>query len=100
MKPLVKNAADEEQVREAKGKAKLGRDRELDDVREILSSPAGRRFYWRYLEECKLYKQCADHSGSWTYFNEGQRNIGLKLLSDLNEACPEAYLVMLKEKEI
>jgi hypothetical protein len=28
---------------------------------------------------------------------EGERNIGLRLLSDLMQACPDRYIEMLKE---
>ena len=44
MKPLVKNAADPGQVKEAESKLKRHRERELNDVRAVLSTPEGRRF--------------------------------------------------------
>jgi hypothetical protein len=98
-KSFVKNAADEGQVREAEKKVRLVRDRELNDIRHILSSPQGRRFLWRYLSACGVYKISFDHSGSITSFNEGMRNIGLKLLSDVTDASPEAYIEMMKESK-
>jgi hypothetical protein len=65
-------------------------------MRYILSSRQGRRFLWRYLERCGVFKTSFDGT-SRTYFNEGERNIGLKLLADVNEANIEAYVTMMKE---
>jgi hypothetical protein len=93
-----RNAADPTQVKEQSQKEKRGREKELDDVKFILSHRQGRRFYFRYLEECGVFKTSFT-GNSQTFFLEGQRNIGLKLLSDLNEAEPEAYIVMIKENK-
>jgi hypothetical protein len=92
----VKNAADADQVQSAKEKDKRGRERDLADVHHILSSPGGRRFLWRYLELCGVYRSSFTGS-SETFYLEGQRNIGLKLLADITEADPESYMLMMKE---
>lgn len=98
-KVIVKNAADEDQVKEAGIRVKRGRTQELQDVAYLLSDKRGRRFFWRYLSTCGVFKSSADNSGSWTYFNEGRRDVGLRLLSDMDEAAPDAYALMLKESK-
>jgi hypothetical protein len=98
MKTLVKNAANEDQVKEAKLREKYGRDREVEDVRSILSSVYGRRFIWRYLDVCGVFKTSFTGS-SQTFYLEGQRNIGLKILADINEANPDAFVQMMKESK-
>lgn len=98
MEEVNKNLANEAQVKEAKLKEKRGRERELDDVRYVLNSKQGRRFLWRYLAECGVYR--SSFNGQFqTFFNEGQRNVGLKLLADIQEASPEAYVTMMKESK-
>lgn len=99
MKPFVKNAADEKQVKEAKRQSKFSREQELDDVRQLLKLPAGRRFLWRFLERCGVYKSSYDPSGSRVYFNEGERNIGIMLLAEITQADPESYVSMMLESE-
>jgi hypothetical protein len=94
----MKNVADKSQVKQAEYKQKRMRDIELDDVRHVLSTPNGRRYMWRYLAECGVFQTSFDGS-SRTYFREGERNIGLKILADINEAQPEAYVTMLKEAQ-
>lgn len=95
-KALVANASDEAQVKKAGTKARLFRDKQLNDVRFILADVQGRRFLYRYLEETGVFKSSFTGS-SETFFNEGQRNIGLKLLADITEADSEAFVKMMAE---
>jgi len=97
-KVLVRNAADPAQVKEAERKERFGRERELEDVRFILQTLQGRRLIWRYLALCGVFRTSFT-GNSHTFFNEGERNIGLKLLADVNEADPESYLKMMKESK-
>lgn len=92
------NAADETQVKERSKKELRGRDRELADIRAVLSTHHGRRFFWRYLAECGVFRTSFT-GNSTTFFNEGKRDIGLRLMADLMEAAPEQYMVMQKESK-
>lgn len=94
----MKNAADQEQVAAAKEKQLRGRERELEDVRLVLGTPQGRRLFWRYLEECGVFRTSFT-GNSTTFFNEGQRNIGLKIMADINDADPAFLAVMTKESK-
>lgn len=97
MKTMVKNAADEEQVKTAERQERYDRKKELADMRLILETDHGRRFVWRYLEACHVFGSVFNNSGSVTYFNEGRRDVGLKLMADVTEANDEALIVMMRE---
>lgn len=92
----VKNAADEGQVKDAKEREKLGLEKDQNDLRWVMSMPQGRRFLWRILEGCGIYKSSFTGS-SETFFLEGQRNVGLKLLAEIMEADSESYMLMQRE---
>lgn len=96
--PLVTNAANAEQVKKAGKKVTRTRDTELEDVRFILSSKQGRRFYWNLLASCRVFQLSYTGSAD-TNFNEGMRNVGIKYLADMNDAKPEAYVTMLNESK-
>lgn len=98
-KPYVKNSSDEEQIRDAERKVKNRRDREINDLSVVLSDPHGRRFIWRILSECGVFQTSFSPDSNQMYFNEGERNVGLKIFSEVNEVSPEAYLKMMKENE-
>jgi len=72
-------------------------DRDIDDLRKIIKTPEGRRFVWKILSECSIYKASFTLNSMQTAFNEGRRDIGLALLADLNEADTFAYAKMQQE---
>jgi hypothetical protein len=97
MSEVEYNAANPEHVAQAKREAVDIRERELEDVRFVMSSKEGRRFFDRYQRLCHVHETSFTGNNS-TFFNEGERNIGVRMLADVNEACPELYIELLKEK--
>lgn len=98
MKDQSLDTSDEKEVRNSTDKQRRRRDRELNDVRAVLLIKEGRRFLWRYLSACGVFQESYHPSGQQMAFNEGKRNIGLKLLADIMKAKPEAYHLMQKEE--
>jgi len=90
------NAADEEQVLTARERERQRANREADDFKKLIEMPEFRRFVWRYVSFCGVFDSCFT-GNSQTFFNEGQRNVGLKLLTEINDYAPDAYPLMLKE---
>ena len=78
-------------------KAKRKRERELSDIRFILKSPEGRRFYWKLMSDARVFHSSFNGDTSGTMFNEGRRSIGLDILNDLLEAKPETFSQMQQE---
>jgi galactose-1-phosphate uridylyltransferase len=78
--------------------AKAQRDKEIEDFKEVVRTKQGRRFIWRLLEEAGVYRSSFTGT-SQTFFLEGQRNMGLLLIREIHEICPDVYTTMLKEQE-
>lgn len=53
---------------------------------------------WRVLEMAGVYRSSFT-GNSTTFFNEGMRNIGLMLISEIHAVAPEGYAQMLKENK-
>lgn len=51
----------------------------------------------RLLDQAGVYRTSYSHSGSQMAFNEGRRDIGLFLTSELMAASPKGYFELLKE---
>lgn len=69
---------------------------QIEDLKWVMSDKRGRSVVWRQLEIAGIYR--LSYTGDdRTAFNEGQRNIGLKLLAEINQHCPAEYMEMLKE---
>lgn len=96
---MQKNVADEKQIKDARLHERFAKRKEQEDIQFLLSTPQGRRYIWKVLSICGVYRQSAVDSGSWTYFNEGRRSVGLKLLDEVMIADAAAYLKMIDENK-
>lgn len=81
------------QGKRANERERLDAEQRANDVTEVMGTEAGRRFVWRLLGDCGLYRS-SYHPSALIHFNEGQRSIGLQLLSEITSTCPAQYLVM------
>jgi len=93
------DASNEQEVKRAEQKAKNQRDTEIADLKNLLSSKRGRRIVWRILEQTGMHRTSFT-GNSTTFFNEGQRNIGLWLVEQVLSADTDAYLEMVKENRL
>lgn len=87
--------------RAVEGKKKRSEQREqrrLNGLRKILSEQDGRLWLWDLLSFCGI-SRTSFTGNSTTFFNEGQRNIGLKVQADLTKHFPDDYIKLLKEGE-
>ncbi len=91
-----RNIADPDQVKEQGIKQKDLDKIKGDDVRTVLGTRQGRRFFYRYLQFSKVFSTCFT-GNSETFFNEGMRNVGLSILNDINSFAPEKYELMMRE---
>lgn len=87
---------DEAQAKTSRKREKLRNEQDREDVRVVMSTPGGRRFLARLLERSGINRSSFTGNAN-TYFNEGQRNLGLFLQAELVDTSPDLYLTMLSE---
>lgn len=92
------NAADRHHVRAAAKQAKIDESQRLEIIRGIMSLPAGRAWMLGHLETCHIFASSHTRNALDTAFAEGERNVGLRFLLDIMQACPEQYTVMMQER--
>ena len=90
---------DQSADRAAKAEAiKLDKRNEVDELLWLMSDPRGRRFVWRLLQGFGVYQlSYVPGDPAHSAFNEGRRNEGLKLMSQIMEHCPARFTEMQKE---
>lgn len=99
---MNKNAANQKQVKSQEQRLKLERETEINDLKVLLSSPHGRRVFWRILEHCKVFSSVWEASAK-IHYNAGIQDVGHFILSEVLEADDQALLKMMneaKQKEI
>jgi len=92
------NAANAEDVAEAGRKEAKQVQLEIDDLVWQMEDIRGRRNMWRLLGQAGVFRSSFT-GNSTTFFNEGQRNIGLYYLNEIMLHCPETYLMMINEAQ-
>ena len=93
----VIDANNPEQVKKAKDAAGRRRQRDKLVVEALLQHQDGRSWLRRKLEECHIFATSfRQGEPDTTAFVEGERNIGLRLLIEI-QAFPDQYVLMIKE---
>lgn len=70
-------------------------DKRRKEVRAILDNPLTRKWIWRQLAECGIFRiSFVPDNQHKTAFNEGARNVGLRMLSDFKTYAPDLYILM------
>lgn len=82
------------QVQENRLLEQMDRDGEIAQLNKLLQDESARDFLWRVLAKCHLYQTSYQHSFGDMSLMEGQRQIGLWLLSEICEADPTAEIAM------
>ena len=62
----------------------------------ILQTEQGRLYLAELLDFCGLYKGSFT-GNSETYYKEGMRNVGLKIMADMAKVDPNSYINMILE---
>lgn len=78
--------------------AKRDQQAEIDELLWLMSDKRGRRWMWRRLSECGIYR--ISYTGgdfAATAFAEGRRTVGLNLIVQLMQHCPDRFNEMQKE---
>ncbi|QII84180.1 endopeptidase [Bordetella hinzii] len=79
---------------------RLAREREKSDLCVVMGSKEGRRVVWRLLEQAGIHRiSFVPGDPLATAFNEGQRNLGLKLQADVEAASQKRFIDMMREAQ-
>jgi hypothetical protein len=96
---LVTNAADEHQVKRASKKETARADQDYADMKRALQDAGVRRIFWKILERCKTFQSVCHPSGSMTYYNSGQQDVGHWLMSEIVKVNDQALVAMMQENK-
>jgi len=93
---LVKNAADEKQVRHAQRKEKQRSERFEHALRAVMATPQGRVVMWELLTRAGIYRSVWEASAR-IHYNAGKQDYGHELLATLIDVDEAAYQLMERE---
>lgn len=102
-KALVKNSADEAQVREAEKQEAFNERSKQKDLFIILQTYEGRKFFWELMggsilnDGVSLMSETFNSHTSLMSYMSGKQAVLKQLLVKINEADPKAYTKMIEE---
>lgn len=94
--PLDLTAIDARKEEKAK-REKFEAESEKADFVWLMQNKRGRRFVWRLLDQSGTFRISFSTQAMQMAFNEGNRNMGNRLLALIHTYCPELYPVLVKE---
>lgn len=92
------DTSDPEQVNKARKKGARTRATRLEFVAAAMTTYQGRAWFYDILNRCYVTRTPFISGDMYTTaFRCGEHNIGLQLLSDIQDAAPDLYITMIKE---
>ena len=91
------NASDRKSIRRLEKAAKLADEQRRQVITSLMSTSFGREWMWDVLSRCHCFATTFNGDALTSAFAEGQRAVGLSLLSDIMTACPDSYLQAQRE---
>jgi len=93
------DTSDKEQVNTARKKAARTKADRLKFISAAMTHEQGRAWFYDILVFCKVFQGPYADDPYRTAFLCGEQNVGLRILSDIQEAAADNYLVMLRENK-
>ena len=94
----VYDASDPEQVNLRRRKSGRVLHEKRKYIAEVMARKEGRRWVWELLTASHVFSTSfVSGDAHATSFHEGERNIGLRILTDVMTAAPDQYVTMTTE---
>ena len=90
------DVGDRASVKEKEKRAKAREARRTNGLKQIMANADGRLWMWEFLSNCGLFS-VVFNGNSKDYFNLGQRNAAMPILTDIQRLCMDEYVQMVKE---
>jgi|SRR5262245_42736164 len=95
---MAYDASNRRDIREAQKRARVAEQQRREIVTGIMSVAPGRSWMCDILESCHIFATSFSDQGLRMAFMEGQREVGIRLLTDIMGACPDFYVTMMRER--
>lgn len=92
------DANDPKQVKRRDIEAKRREKNSREVLATLLATPAGRNWMWELMAATHIFETSFAPDAMNMAFREGERNIGLRLVSQITSTIPDAMVQMMKER--
>jgi hypothetical protein len=91
------DASDPKQVKKREAAQAFRESEQRKVLKELLDKPAGRAWLWDLLVLAHVFETSFSENPHRMAWNEGERNLGLRLLTQITTVSPDAFVQMMRE---
>lgn len=91
------DASDQHAVERRTSKAKRKEAKRLAGLKLLCDSSDGRAWIWGFLDQFGFTRSSFSPDALAMAFKEGERNVTLRVMADINRVAPDTYLRMQRE---
>ena len=92
------DASNRKDIRAAEKAAKLSELNRVNFLVAAMSTAQGREWFYDLLEFCHIFNDPFSGQALLEAYRKGERNVGLRLFSDILTHCPDSYAQMIREE--
>ena len=96
---MVYDASNPKHIKAAAKQAKTADLERRAAIESLMFNPAGRKWVWELLKRSHIFSTSYTGDPTGTLFAEGERNVGLSILSDITSYAPDQYIQMTREAQ-
>jgi hypothetical protein len=93
----VYNAGNRKDIRQAEKASKIIERQNAEFISAALSTPQGRTWFHNLLVSCHLFADPFTGDALWEAHSKGERNVGLRIYTDILSNCPDQFVRMMRE---
>lgn len=94
---MTYDASNRKDIRRAEKAARIAEAERINYLKAAMSTAAGRNWFCDLLEACHLFSDPFTADPLREAYSKGERNVGLRLFSDIIAHCPDYYILMMRE---
>lgn len=91
------DASERTHIKEKEREARIAERNRHETVLQLMDSEAGRQYVHSLFVRTHIFDPSFDRDAIVMAFREGERNVGLQILNDVMQVCPDQYVVMMQE---
>lgn len=94
---MMYDASNRKDIRRAEKAARIAEAERINYLKAAMSTIAGRNWFHALLESCHIFNDPFTADPLREAYSKGERNVGLRLFSDIIAHCPDYYILMMRE---
>lgn len=95
---MTYDASNRKDIRRAEKEAAFAERQRGEVLTNLMATTSGRAYIWNELGAAHIFSTSLSLDAIQMAFSEGERNMGLRLLNNVLDYCPDEFILMMREQ--